>query len=801
MSELWLYLDTLGDFHVGTGAGQPGGVDAALLVDEDGLPCLSGSAAGNLLRDACERVALALDNNTPGIWCRWVLWMFGGSPRDETQGPEAARVTCDRALVPDAIREALRDEPGLIAATIGDRSVTAIDAESGTAKPRSLRQFQVGYGGLPLVAKFRIPDVLPDPAGALLAAGALLLRRFGRHRRSGLGSCEARLDRVGDATVWPPRDWMAVLEGEPEEPDFGPSVGAVTSPGPDLAESGARGGGSGWWEIRLKITAMQPLAVQSYQRGNVQECLDFVPGSLLLPAVAPRISADLGPYIASADLVVGDARASTEEFDDVVPVPLVLAYPKAAAAEDDPGVINRLRCEEEAGRQYRGVRPGWAAATSGELRRTDPEFVEITRNVIDDALQRPTSDTGGLFTRLAIRPGTRLTASLRLSDTLKHQLDSAPGGNWWQSLQGRWKLGRAGVHDLGEVLVEVAELERFTAPGTGLAAGEHVLLLCSDVLLRDVTLAARPTAEELVRALSEALGVPVELSDRGAAHGGALVDLATALRRRESWHTRWGMSRATLVGLAAGSCIRVNVAADVDAEVIGGVLAGGIGERTAEGFGQIAVDPAWLLSDRITMSAGQNPTPVVSCDAPVDSARTDRILDDVTERAWRRLLRREVTRQALDETQLHELFPDLPRRPSRSQLGALRRQGSGIVDEDSARRAAAWIRHLRGDADEDEAPGAPSRRLAQWQHERHDGTSEPMLDKVAGLLDDPSLIWDTLSAEEWPAAGTETREQATRKEKAQDLLKWEAVSAWVTAMCRAAQRSSPAAQRSEAVAS
>src|SRR5436305_11235216 len=63
-----LRLEMKSDWHIGAGAGRPGDVDRLVRRDEDDLPFVPGKTLTGIWRDACERVALGLDDGVPAEW-------------------------------------------------------------------------------------------------------------------------------------------------------------------------------------------------------------------------------------------------------------------------------------------------------------------------------------------------------------------------------------------------------------------------------------------------------------------------------------------------------------------------------------------------------------------------------------------------------------------------------------------------------------------------------------------------------------------------------------------------------------
>src|ERR1700687_948655 len=80
--ELTLRLEMKSDWHIGTGAGIPGSIDALLARDGDSFPCVPAKTAVGIWRDAMETLTLGLDNGNPTnkVWQQWVDVIFGSQP-------------------------------------------------------------------------------------------------------------------------------------------------------------------------------------------------------------------------------------------------------------------------------------------------------------------------------------------------------------------------------------------------------------------------------------------------------------------------------------------------------------------------------------------------------------------------------------------------------------------------------------------------------------------------------------------------------------------------------------------------
>jgi len=177
-------LTMVSDWHIGTGAGIPGSVDRVIVRDDRGLPMVPAKTLTGVWRDACELVALGLDDGAGnGGWCRLVEAVFGDQPalREEATGdpPRPAALSVRPARLPDGLRAALA--PGAAApfrdALTFVKPGVEIDPDSGRARTKSLRMEEVARRGAVLTAPCTLDLPTADPAlrnaaAALLIAGA-----------------------------------------------------------------------------------------------------------------------------------------------------------------------------------------------------------------------------------------------------------------------------------------------------------------------------------------------------------------------------------------------------------------------------------------------------------------------------------------------------------------------------------------------------------------------------------------------------------------------------------------------------
>ncbi len=599
-------------------------------------------------------------DGSDGGWHAWVDFLFGSQPvltpagRPVRGEPRPAALSVRPARYPATLAAAMRgdDRRRLRDATTFVRPGVKIDPDTGRAADSFLRFEQMARSGVQLTATATLAgwsgaDSELDYEGRLAAAavlllGARLVESIGGKRRRGAGRC--RLDVAGTdltgtdltgtdltgtdltgtdltgtdvagtgvttggeaATPLPTPDslatWLRARHG------VAPPVPPVRAQPPTPADP-ERPDTTGWEVIGLRMHLDTPLVVQERTVGNAVRSLDFVPGSLLLPAVLRRLGDrpgwDPGGLARAGDLVVTNA---TVEVDGERGRPLPRAW--FHSKDDTDAAVNRLvedpREPGAAAKPYRNTYVGASPAppaspmTDGSEPFTvgvrKPELTIRTHNVIDDERQRPTSDLVGLYTYEALAAGSTLRAEVRVRAGL------LPDGAC-AALAGTWSLGRSAKDDYGQVTVTVegpptrwATTAALPAgPGTEATVTESTITvwLLSDVLIRDARL--RPSTDpcEFARHLGAALGVV--LTPSAGMSADRLLLRAAATRRTESWQRVWCRPRPTLLGLAAGSVLTFTTSAVPAPDALARVRAAGIGERTAEGFGQIAVDDPLLV--------------------------------------------------------------------------------------------------------------------------------------------------------------------------------------------------------------
>jgi CRISPR-associated protein Csx10 len=735
------------DWHVGSGMGRPGNIDRLIVRDADGLPFVPAKTVRGIWRDSCERLCRGLDGGQLGDWSRLVDRLFGSQPglakrrdneesRDPTKyhddprkAPLESAVQIRSARIPGPLRKLLiRDDRRLREAMTFVKPGVKIDRRSGSAQTDFLRFEELARKGTIVEAECRlaISSEFREVASALLIASTKLVERLGGKRRRGAGRCRleilnanmdlaiAWLDRNESAPTW------SSVRGNSKTLD-NPRVASSDDP---------------WISVPLLLRLQGPLAVSYRTTGNVVETLDFLPGSYLLPHVT-RVFPDLRGGVPSGDVLLLPAYPEVDG-ECGLPVPMALFAPKGGKGlADRDNLFNRLlQPEPTDGTQLKQMREGYLCCSKADRVHKTPITVH-THNTVQDQPQRPTSDVGGVYTYEAIAPvdgrePILLRSELRLRQSLANQL-SLSQPDWWTKLASVVSLGRSRKDDYGSVKVETEPAAEWKS-NTKCDGHELLVWLVSDTLIRNDQVRPDPSAAALGQELGRKLGVELTIRDSGDS---GVLDELIRIRRLDTWHVGWGLPRPSLVALQAGSCVLFRVVGSIDPAKLAQLEASGIGERTAEGYGQVRFNHPLLTKvptewpTNSTEEAREPPTP-----QPV------RTMDETT-RKFARLLERECWKQEIRRKCLEIAGNNEERKkllgweakgeqgsPPMSQLGALRGQLMLLRKSVDRQRVIDWLDHL----------AANNRRKDRW----------PSIPKVKAFIETEGRIWDIINTASWP---------------------------------------------------
>lgn len=632
----------MSDWHVGQGAGRPKDLDAMVRPDVEGYPYVPAKTLGQMWRDACERVAAGLDEETDTGWSDLVVHLFGSQPRDSKPGdsPIPARLHPSPCRYPMAVRSKLHPDWLTF-----PKIEVAIDPSTGAARHDHLRTVEMARVGSKLYGDVRLDvddwdEATKTAALALLRAGLVELTRLGGKRRRGAGRVEVTAEDLPDL-----KGALRILERDAPTIQAR-SVNTVTAP---LADHDAHT----WFAAELTIELHQPVVVADRTAGNVVSTRDYIPGTFLL---GPVVGALDGGWQNLLPKVQAGAVRVLNAYRDVagnrgLPVPFSLFHEKGEGGlADGTKVWNLLHAQVPTGTQPVQHRRGYVAGDRAQTRLETVEIGTHTHSTIDDEVQRPTERVGGVYTYQTIQPGTIFRSKVLVS------ADEEPAGDFEVEVN----LGTSKKDDYGQATLRCSKFRKTETPSAGAKTKSVILWLLSDLLVRSPANQPAVSPVDLEPLLSAELGVAVKA-------GQSFV----RPRRSEGWVGRWGLPRPSLIGLGAGSAIRLSFSEDVKVSTLAALEQRGLGERTAEGFGEVRFSAPLL--------AAKPPTYIDAPDSRDGEAPTEEedpgvatFASGVLAEHTRNTLARAAALAAANSKHRQDSLGWSESRPTNSQLGALR---------------------------------------------------------------------------------------------------------------------------------
>lgn len=745
--EFTAHVTMLSDWHVGAGVGRPGNIDSLILRDADGFPFVPAKTLTGIWRDAMERLTYALDNGIERTvahakgklyWADWVAVIFGSQPALarpddlQTEPPRPAALSVMPARLSKTLRDKINQtkDSRLLSALTFVKPGVAIDEVSGTAKTDFLRFEEMARIDAELVA-----DCVLDMNGwnggqvkaakALLAASARIFERLGGKRRRGAGRCELKLAGYKADEI----NWLTTNKDTlPPLPAFSREV--TISP-TSIAQQAANQSTADWQRVEIELELETPVAIAARTLGNVTETLDFVPGSYLLPHITKILSSEVANVRAAVAAGEIQVLTATPEISGTRgwPVPAVLAHKKVGGGfEKQRTIINRLKeapddlkeLPSDSSPQMKNYRVGYVG-TETDLKTTTgadklPGYQKtpttlLTHNTVEDRVQRPTENVGGVYSREAIAPAVKLRSELRWYKTV------SLSGPLLQSLHGRVRLGASRKDDYGAAQLSVVgkpkDLEAaFAAQETADNKERLTVWLLSDVLLRDERLRQTTLIETLREALEAQLNegppsqaITLKEAETRKDYLSSLLDT----RRIDSWHEGWGLPRPSLIAIKAGSVTVFEVTSGtLDEECLKMVQRAGIGERRGEGYGQLCFNHP-LLTNPLRDWPPSNTYAGKSVNASGDSNSTENNSAELSEKeknyakvveraAWRTELQSAVlkgtaTRKLRQQILSLQVNGRGQSEPPLSQLGGLRSVVQQLRNDD-VEMVTNWLKHL-----------------------------------------------------------------------------------------------------------
>lgn len=635
---LTLRINFESDWHIGTGGGRFGNVDALVARDpQTKLPYVPGKTIKGIWRDAAEQLAAALDaaqNNAAAdeTWQNYVDLAFGKASSKLSATSTAALLHIDAAHFSASDVTFLQGPAG--SALTALRPGIKIDAASGTAEANCLRIEERVASGCTLSSHVALGAegyAAPTQAALLelLTGAALWVQHLGGNRRRGAGRCVWQL--TGDAV-------LALLKSRPPKiTPAAPNAGTAETPAPAPAATPCT---SSTQFVRLTLQSKTPVVVPLMVAGNVVVCRDELPGTDLLSALMPYLAADHGVDLRQL-IAQGCVRISPGYPAGCQRTPLCLDQLKdgegpicnlLVTADAEPAEATAASIIIAPRKMLRGDFialdvDGTNGSSNGSYQRHRVSKSVRNHSTIDDASQRPTEAVGGVYSYEAISVDQQFSVDIALPAGARLTTPASI------------RLGISKNTDYGKL--DVCCLSPQESPLAGTDTQFLTLVLCSPLLCLGENLQADASVNglryELKRShvdLENALDWP-----------NAQAFIATT--RFDGWLTKLSMPRPSLIALAAGSVIRVPYktadTAGAQSQALTKIATEGLGARRAEGFGWISVNPDWAKHSKFDkqpeLSMGKSATP--------ENAALTQPTDTFQWAVWQRYWQAKITADAM----------------------------------------------------------------------------------------------------------------------------------------------------------
>ena len=668
MKTKLLRIEFQSDWHIGTGAGIPGSVDRQVLRDSQGLPYVPGKTLTGIIRDAAEFVAdiRGLQDLPSKI--------FGSQPESESQA-SPAKIGISSAEFPQKIRDYILSND-LTSSLFYVQTEIKIDSKTGCTEKDHLFSIEKVRRGCVLYAEVVFIEELSDDEMNLLNDSLKAVRRIGGKRRRGAGLCKLS---------WASHDFIQEQEGS--------KIFSLTN-----LDS------LSMLILNVKLTNLQPLIIAMKALGNVVQSETEIPGYILLSYYVNKVFAPLGKErmqqaVMNNEIIISNFLPELDGLNKALPVPLCMAEKK-----ESKELINRLVTDFTAAgtQQLKDIRSGYINVQSGEMIYYSAGICKSirTHNTIQDSSQRPDETTGGLFTYEAIEAGQKFTGTVKISKSLLNDImQSSEKDNIFAVLsRDIHKIGRSSKDEYGKIMIEtISQAESQTEnKSLSLLNGKYlVLYLKSDLLLKnsDFNAGYSTRLDDVKKILSGKLGVTLEDipenewqeqgSNRISPIGGTRGHCVRT-GRRDSWQTVWNLPRPSLIYFRAGSIFLFKVAdpenwSSDKAKIL---IQNGLGERLAEGYGQVIINPDFICNHDEKLSRAENSKIITKRDISLENEENyTEFLNALKKESIRRHFRQIARREAYSIIRegSKKIFLNYPAvscskndRPSASQFGALR---------------------------------------------------------------------------------------------------------------------------------
>jgi CRISPR-associated protein Csx10 len=343
-------------------------------------------------------------------------------------------------------------------------------------------------------------------------------------------------------------------------------------------------------------TALDGISInETHANAFSSTCLDYIPGSAIMGALAARLyqndkisKEELDLLFQTNSVIFSNAYPLTDDMTMTLPAPMCLHYPKDTSTEKSNLENKCQESENDHCTQYKQVRSAFITPSLEEFHKVPCST--ITRTAIDPNNQTAKDST--LHTQQFIEEGTSFlgfidTADLKISDKVKELLP--------EFLSSKIRIGNSRNSEFGRVSLEYFEIKDLNLNKPQIDKDCLLYLWC----ISDCEFYNTETGSSS--------SVPVfsniwALNDRNEGITGTYIPKHSFVRNISIRHfnrKRGGLESENLL-VKKGSIICFKPSTNLSVKQMELIQKTGIGLNRHYGYGQVLVNPSWISQRKIS---------------------------------------------------------------------------------------------------------------------------------------------------------------------------------------------------------
>ena len=544
-----LYIKLLSDMCTYSGETYNSIVDTDVVYDVHGIPYIPAKRVKGCIREA------ALELLEFGLISREKYEKLFGKEGNQQSGFSLSNAYLKEHAALVAVAEHLKKNGLAAPQNVLDqytdvRTQTAVDLETGVADKNSLRTMRVIRRGLEFEAECNPGKNVDAELQKLLELAVSLVKHMGVSRSRGLGLVEMKLDNIGEMDSKETNKHVFITKEQLKEKN----------------------------KINYRITLKSAMVCKSPQ-GNQAQTQDYIAGSKVLGLLAGALGREAyldlmenhGIRVSNAYIMNGEKRC--------MPARLSMQKQKDQSYDDEGKMLikDMLYDPDVTGKQ---MTPAGVAYMDAD-RHTASVVTEISyhhQRPADKSVGRATGEDGSGFYQLCgISAGQTFGGSIYADKVCAEKILEAV------NVLGEVRMGYGKSSEFGAVDFVLYDVEPFDEQSQSMMH-DAVLTLGSDVILYNEY--GMPSTE--INVLKNCLEAVTGVDDLELTH--PFLDFALI----GGFNVTWQRRKPEFHALGKGSAFLVHSDKGFDAERLRSQF---IGERTAEGYGELILTPAEASAD------------------------------------------------------------------------------------------------------------------------------------------------------------------------------------------------------------